>query len=456
MPTVIGVIFFCCGVYCFLLKEDSLLGLLVIAGIFQAASAINIAERGIQPYYVIALFVIVRAAINRMLGSSSSRFVPQSAWLLAFAIIAIASAFVLPIIFAGVPVYDPKVGIDDGLFVRPPLRFGLNNVAQAGFLACHIAAVYAVPYLKPSLQKARKAYIWAFYLVVVIIVAQSVCQLTGIPFPHSLILNNPGYALWDAEGEVGGTRNPGPFSEPSLAGGFLVMYCVGFLAQYLSGKAGAIRLIVSLAAIGLVASGGSLLALILIIPVLLACHFPFRFPWYIDMQRMKKLAYVVLILAAPLALALLASSGYRDALLVNTLSKSDSGSFINRTASDLYAIQLLIQTHWIGVGLGSNRASSLLPTLLSNVGVVGGVTFGVFYIKLFAKLPGEHKWLKWAGIALLLNMCIGIADVTIPILWLPILLAVQFSSTAPRPAPRVPWLRLWPKETARLAPSPSS
>jgi hypothetical protein len=306
------------------------------------------------------------------------------------------------------------------------------------------------------LQKARKAYIWAFYLVVLIIVAQSVCQLTGIPFPHSLILNNPGYALWNAEGEVGGTRNPGPFSEPSLAGGFLVMYYVGFLAQYLSGKAGAIRLIVALAAIGLVASGGSLLALTLFIPVLLSAYFPFRFPWYIDMRRMKRLVYVVLLLAAPLALALFASSGYREALLANTVSKSDSGSFINRTASDLYAIQLLIQTHWIGVGLGSNRGSSLVPTLLSNVGIVGVLTFGAFYIKLFARLPEEHNWLKWAGYALLLNMCIGIADVTIPILWIPILLAVQFSPVASRPAPRAPWLRLWPKETARLAPNPLS
>src|SRR6202011_287909 len=134
-------------------------------------------------------------------------------------------------IFAGTPVYDPKIGIDEGLFIRPPLSFGLNNVAQAGFLACQIAITYAVLTIDFSFKKVQRAYVWAFYLVVLIIAAQSVCQLTGIPFPHSLILNNPGYALWDAGGEVSGTRNPGPFSDPSLAGAFLVLYCVGFLAQ---------------------------------------------------------------------------------------------------------------------------------------------------------------------------------------------------------------------------------
>src|ERR1700720_434656 len=116
MPTVIGVIFFCYGAYCFFWRQDGLLGLLIVAGIFEAASAINIAERGLQPYYVIAAFIIARAVLNRSLGVRANRSMPQGAWLLCFGGIAVASAFVLPTIFAGVPVYDPKIGIDDGLF----------------------------------------------------------------------------------------------------------------------------------------------------------------------------------------------------------------------------------------------------------------------------------------------------------------------------------------------------
>jgi hypothetical protein len=427
MPTIIGVIFFCCGAYCFVLRQDGLLGLLVIASIFQAASAINIGERGIQPYYVVAAFLIARAMVNWVLGRRSRVRMPRSGWLALFGAIAIASAFILPVVFAGIPVYDPKIGIDEGLLVQPPLAFGLNNIAQAAFLVCQIATAYAVLAIGFTSNKTRRMYLWAFYLVVLIVAAQSVCQLTGVPFPKSLILNNPGYSLWDLGGGVGGTRNPGTFSEPSFAGGFLAMCCVGFLAQYLAGKGGALHLIISLVASGLVASAGSLLTISFFALALLVRYFPFRPPWHINVGRTKRLIWLALLVAAPLAFALL-SSGYRDALMTNTVSKGDSLSFINRTASDLFALQLLIRSHGMGVGLGSNRASSLLTTLLSNVGIAGTLAFGVFYFKMFAGLSKEYAWLKWAAFALVVNMCINIPDLTIPILWLPIMLAIQFSS----------------------------
>jgi hypothetical protein len=428
MPTIIGVIFFCCASYCFLYKEDGLLGLLVISSVFEAASAVNIAERGIQPYYIVALFIIARGLINRLLGGRSTPRVPQAYWLLMFGAIAIASAFVLPHIFAGTPVYDPKIGIDEGLLIRPPLTFSLNNVVQASYLALHIATAFSILAIKFSGVKTRRAFLWAFYIEVSFLVAESFCQLARIPFPLSLVLNNPGYALWDLSGEVSGTRNPGTFSEPSLAGAFLVVYCVGFFAEYLAGKRKAFKLIVSLIASGLVASSSSILVLCLSPVVLLFRYSPFRFPYYIKVRQVKRIAWIMFLLVVPVVLALVVFSGYRDILTTLTVSKGDSGSFINRTASDLYGLQLLIQTHGIGVGLGSSRSSSLATTLISNVGVAGTLGFLMFYCRLFAKLPEEYAWFKWAGFALLLNMCLGIADVTMPLLWVPILLAIQFSA----------------------------
>ncbi len=54
--------------------------------------------------------------------------------------------------------------------------------------------------------------------------------------------------------------------------------------------------------------------------------------------------------------------------------------------------------------------------------------FLVFYFKLFANLPEGYAWLKYAAFALLFNMFLGIADITMPLLWIPILLAIHFSS----------------------------
>jgi len=428
MPTVIGVIFFCCGAYYFLYKEDGLFGLLLIASTFEAASAINFGKRGIQSYYVVAAFICARGLVNWLLGVRLNRKMPQGKWLLIFGAIAITSAFVYPVIFAGVPVYDPKIGIDDGLFNRPPLQFGSYNVIQAVYIALHIATAFALFSIKFSAEKVRKAYLLAFYIEVFFIFAESLCQLARIQFPLWLVLNNPGYSLWENSNEAYGTRVPGTFSEPSLAGAFLVLYCVGFLAQYFAQEGRSIRVIVSLVASGMVASSSSLLTLSLAPIALLVRYSPFRFPWYINLKQTKRIAWVLFLLVVPLILVLAFFSGYREVLTNVTVSKGESGSFINRTASDLYSLQLLLQTYGIGVGLGSNRTSSFLSTILSNVGVAGTLAYGVFYFKLLANLPKEYGWFKWAVLAFLVNVGIGISDMTIPIVWCPLLLATQFGA----------------------------
>jgi hypothetical protein len=428
MPTITGIIFFCCGAYCFLYKEDRLFGLLIIASTFEAASAINFGKRGIQPYYVVAAFTIARGLVNWLLGVRFNRKMPQRKWLLIFGVIAVASAFVLPVVFAGVPIYDVKIGIDDGLFIRPPLQFGLYNVTQAVYLALHIATAFALFSIKFSAEKIRKAYLLAFYIEVFFVFAESLCQLARIEFPLWLVLNNPGYSLWENSMESYGTRVPGTFSEPSIAGAFLVLYCVGFLAQYLAQKGQSIRLIVSLVASGMVASSSSLLTLSLAPIALLVRYSPFRFPWYINLKQTKRIAWVLFLLVVPPILVLAFFSGYREVLTNVTVSKGESGSFISRTAADLYSLQLLLRTYGLGVGLGSNRSSGLLTTLISNVGFGGILAFLVFYFKLFANLPEEYTWLRWAGFALLLNMCLGVSDITIPIVWCPLLLATQFGA----------------------------
>jgi len=425
MPTIIGTIFFCCGVYCFFRKEDALFGLLIVSSVFQASSALDVAGRGIQPYYLISAFIIIRALVNRTIGISSSEEIPRRKWLFMFGFIAVGSAILLPFIFVGIPINDAKVGIDEGVSFRPPLVFGLNNLAQAGFLAWHMLTVYAISALDLSADKTRRAYTRAFYFAVFFVFAQSIFQLSGVTFPDWLIRNNPGYGISDPSFISNGIRSPGSFSEPSFAGACLAMYCTSFIAEYLSGDGSVMRVLLSLAAVGTVASSGSLLALCICLLSVLVVYSPLRFPWYINIQRIKRLALIFVLVTIPIVIVLAVSSSYRSTLLANTISKGDSGSFFNRTASDLFALQLLFATHGIGVGFGSNRASSLLASLLSNVGVAGVLAFGIFYFGLFFELPKSYSWLKWAAFALLVNMCIDIPDVTFPPLWIIISIAVS-------------------------------
>ncbi|HEU4635965.1 MAG TPA: hypothetical protein VFS41_07300, partial [Edaphobacter sp.] len=369
-----------------------------------------------------------RGMVNNVLGRTSRISLIKYPWLLVFGVVSVISALVFPLLFSGIPVYDPKIGIDDGLFIRPPLHLGVNNFIQSGYLICHILVALSLSYIKFSPSKTYKAFIWAFYLEFSFVFAESVFQLAGIPFPLSIVLNNPGYALWDVSQEVHGTRNPGTFSEPSLAGAFLVLFCIAFLAQYLQLRGRSPRVILSLVASGMVASTTSLFALCLVPLALLIRYSPFRAPWHFSIRRTRRIVWILVIVVVPLLLVLALLTGYRDVLATLTVSKGDSGSFINRTASDLYSLHLLIETYGIGVGLGSNRTSSLLSTLLSNVGLVGTLAYGLFCFRLFSNLPKEYSWLKWAAAAFFLNVGIAVADVTMPMLWFPIFIAMQYSA----------------------------
>jgi len=427
MPTVIGTIFFSCGIYCFFLNEGGLLPLLLVSSIFEAASAVNIAGRGIQPYYVVSIFIIAKALANRFLGVSLIRPPAYRNPLLVFGFIAVGSAFVLPVLFAGTPIYSSKMSIDDPFFFRAPLALGLDNFAQAGFLACSIAVVLSVPTLRFSVEKVRRAYIFAFWLLALIVLAQSACQLLGITFPDFLIRNNPGYGLFELN-DYYIVRKPGSFSEASLAGAALVMFTVGFITEYLAGRGRAGRLLLALIVSGLVSSTGSLLVTTLFVIALFFRYPPFRLPWHIKIHRARRIAWLVFLLLGPLTAALLASPSYRDTLVAFTLSKGETGSFLNRSTADLYGLRLFLDSHLIGVGLGSNRASSMLSTLLSDVGIAGALAFAVFFHRLMTGLPKDYTWLKWGGYALLLNSFVDVPDVTFPMLWVALSLAASFSA----------------------------
>ncbi len=430
MPTLIGTVFFLIGIYCFFYRQQALLGLLIVSSIFQASAAISFGTRGIQSYYLVETIIIARSVANYFENRRIRRPLPYGKWLMAFGLIAISSAFILPFLFAGRPVYDPLLGIDLGLLVHPPLRFGLTNVSIAFFLTWHIATAYSLQGIRYSGRLTNAGLLWAFYLLLTCVFAQAACELTGIPYPDSLIRTNPD--IWDlAERSPGAFRKPGTFLEPSFAGAFLVFFTIAFAAQYLNGRGSAKRVALALIGSGMVTSSGSLFTLAAVLGALMVSKLPFRGGLSIDLSRLKRLAWIFFVVAAPILVALLFAASYRDTLLDVTVSKGDSGSFFNRTASDVFAVQLAFETYGLGVGLGSTRSSSFVTYLASNVGVLGLVVFFIFYFKLFMGLSEEGKWLKWAGFALLLNMCVDVPDLIFPVFQFVILLAIAERNILP-------------------------
>lgn len=184
--------------------------------------------------------------------------------------------------------------------------------------------------------------------------------------------------------------------------------------------------LVALFAVFLVRSSGSLVALVVVFLLLLMAHPILRFPFHLRRTMLKRSALLLSLAAAAVFLAIASPLG--ESLSVATLGKQDSSSYINRTASDLYALELVLRTKGLGVGMGSNRPSSLLASLLSTVGVLGCVGFLVAYARLLMNAVRSASWLRWAGIALFLDMAVSGPDYTAPWIWVVLAMAVHFKA----------------------------
>ena len=425
MPTLLGIIFLFLGLYFFKKKPEKLSGLLIVSSIFGAGSVVNFGKRGLQPFYLIGILLMAQRFLSWVQTSRTRRGFQGRLTMTLFAAVAILGAIILPHLFAGVPVYDPSQGIDAGLFVRPPLSFKFSNVVQSFFLIIDLAVVYIAVTAKESSDRTlEQSFDLAFYLLVSYVFVQAVFKSAGVDFfVDKLIRNNPGYYVTDLDMTPGPLRVPGTFSEPSMAGASLCMFAVGYLADILLNGRSYMKFFVSLMGTMIVLSSGSLAAMALVVPCLLLARPPYRLPWHLNLTVLKR----VLIVLAPVVLVVLTVFGVptlREEILHFTVDKGASVSFVSRAASDLYALQLTSMTHGLGVGLGSNRPSSLLTMLLSNVGVVGSTLFFFMIARLLKNTPMSKQWARWSVVGVILAMIFGVPDCTFPVMWAGLVLCV--------------------------------
>jgi hypothetical protein len=431
MLTIAGAFFLLAAVYAYYRSAQALFSLLLFSSLFPATALIGAGSRWIPPYYVVACFFIARSFLNKPADDSISSFNGKYA-LIAFGCIGVFSAIVLPLVFAGIPVYSPQVGIDDGAFYRPPLHLGLGNIGQACYLVINIFVVLAASKSRICASKTTRGYWNSCFFLMGIVFLEKICDTAGVQFPYSIILNTP---ISIQEIDSWGGRMPGTFSEPSTAGIVLAGCIVGLLSQLFSRNYRIIALLFALLAFGLVESTASLAGVVVGFVLLILRRPVFRPPWYLHVGRMKSLLLILTVLGLSGIAIIVSPIG--SSILEHTLNKQDSVSFINRIAADQYAVELVKRTNGIGVGLGSNRPSSLLTSLLSNVGVLGLVVFAVMCIRLLSNTTDEYIWIRWATCAVIIDMLAGGPDITAPVLWILLAMSVWFGVQTPRKSQEV-------------------
>jgi hypothetical protein len=111
--------------------------------------------------------------------------------------------------------------------------------------------------------------------------------------------------------------------------------------------------------------------------------------------------------------AIVAVPSLSRAVYAETVEKSEGMSFVSRVLVDANALALFANTYGLGVGLGSNRPSSLIATLYT----------------IIRQFPG--RWAPsvlqasfWSLMGMLVAQSIGIPDLNRPVLWALFIVAV--------------------------------
>jgi hypothetical protein len=437
-----GIVLLPLSLLIFFFAPQRLGQLAIIAAVFAAASVLNFAGGsfpvGIAPYYFTAVLIAGRLLpkwlTDGLTFSANRPLVFYLRIVLAFVGWSVVSAFVLPILFHGLPVDLGRAGPDATFYSRLPLQWSLSNAGQAGYLALDaVVIIYLIEQTRTSADLGVLAAAFSFsgLLVVAVGAYQYVAHHFGLPFPSVFLNSNPAWAQLTSQDLNGTSRISATFDESSGAGSFLAAWTVFELTLGIKSVDHSWRhLIYALAGLTIVigtTSTTGYITIAIMLTVMLAREL-------IGSPRHRSsvpaIATLGLITFAIVCVFLLTNEGY--SLLCDVLlDKAQSGSSLHRMATVRRSFDIFTATYGLGAGLGSNRAMSMAAYILSNLGAPGVMLFVWLMLALVAMsrvamnavqiepaVAVWHEAFAMALIAHLLALTLSGAEISDPVLWL--------------------------------------
>jgi hypothetical protein len=385
---------------------------------FSDSAAVIVGRAVVPPFYFCLLVYFALGAFTGRTRrdqadlAESLRSGPLGA-LLAYATIL---TFVAPNVFAGTGVVAASRSIDAQVDRLTPLNYSSSNLAQIVYLSLVVLLVATAP-RNPEVR--RRCVEICLTVGTIAGVVMYVLEKAGISY-HRLFDNSPRqfYSTYDP-------RFRGFLSEPSHLGVLALAATAYFLAAALRSGSGRYRLRQTvLAGCGVFLFVVSASATAIIGGAIAAAVLGGGWTWRVIAVRSRKgSAQPATVLAALVVLvtgiALLPSVITLIERTIRTKQLTTT-SYSTRLSTDTTAYHLLYKSWLLGVGLGSNRSSSLLLLLLSNVGLVGTILFAVSATRALRRGFASPASTATA-ISLLALICasfVSLADLSLPILWL--------------------------------------
>ncbi|WP_375422730.1 hypothetical protein [uncultured Friedmanniella sp.] len=371
---------------------------LALGGATAAGSAIVVSGTAIPTFYAVALGVVV-ALVLRLLGSgrapTRSREVlpPATLLLMLFLGWSVVVTLVAPMLFDGLETVTPgSTRLVAGVVTS-------SNLAQIVYLflgVCVVVFLARSPSARPELVGLAAG------ACTVLSLWRYLHQLAGLPFPEGFFDNSPSFAyIQTAAGNI--PRFRGILSEPSsLAGSSLVTIA------YMLPRAGMLRGWRQFAALalagaafylGIISTSATFVVAGLAAALLVGGAGLIGF-----LARRTSLSRVLSLVGCAAVVIGIWVLPTISSFVESTINdKVSSASYTERSSANGDSLNIFLDTWGFGVGLGSARASSFLPTLLSATGIIGSLLFVAAVATLIYRGAAvrEYRPVLWALVTLL-------------------------------------------------------
>ncbi|GBQ87102.1 hypothetical protein AA13595_2075 [Gluconacetobacter johannae DSM 13595] len=382
-------------------RPYTVLQILMVAAVFPAAAALILAGQGVQPPLVPGLAFISYVLLQRMLGVRYPGdritwwlclpFVLTAAW-------TIMGSVVMPRLFMNSVLVWPQK--NDAVGEQVLLQPSFGNVSQDMYLLINVTLmVTAAGFLTRGdirIDRLYRAYLFSGWVVCVICFWQLAYRLAGVPFPETFLYSNPGWAI--LSGQMAGSvpRINASFSEPSACSTYLAGILYSLLWITLQGyRLPMARLLIAFASIALLCTTATTGFVTMAVGLLLlpaaalatgSIRLAGRFVRFVVIgAAVAGCGLLVVVTVAP------QFAPAARFVLESTQSKRDSQSYQERSQTDADALAVVPQTYGLGAGWGSTRASSLIPGLLSGIGVVGVIGLLIFDWRLVREAMAARR-----------------------------------------------------------------
>ena len=413
--TGFGFLWFGINIVAFFMGNNALLKLMLFSTMFQAAAVIIVGNYPINPLTITCMVYIVWYLII-----NKGKFIVTSQHLtfMCFLLYAFVQAIIAGFLFDGLTIYLGNGALESEVFH--------GNISIGEFVSLFVYAIVLILlYNKQSISRIEIERIIEFMTVILLvfgvwqyadyfgliprnnIVAQMLYSSRGVREEHIAY-----YAYLRNNRSILGTRFYSTFMEPSYCGGFLgVLFC-----YYISKKNHMIKdklLIVSIVLMGILTFSATAY-------VGIAGGGFFSMLYLKNSDRLWKIVKRGIRIVT---IGLIGIVVFNVWPVINEkiLRKSTSHSAYIRGAWNKNCLNVCKETCGFGIGLGAVRGSSILPTALATVGVLGVLIYIAFLFNFIKRdtddRNGGNNRYKALVATCIVALIISIPDFSYTILW---------------------------------------